>query len=393
MERNRYLTGNVLEDLEEKMVFVGGARQVGKTTLALKIITQKLTRYTYYNWDFPPDRKKLMSFEFPGDEALLIFDEIHKYKRWKSLIKGIYDSYKSKYKVIVTGSAHLNIYKKGGDSLQGRYHYYTLHPFSLAELFSIKNNYTPFSELNFHNENPKGFNDGFHQLFKFGGFPEILFKQSEQSLRRWHNEKLERLFREDIRDIEAIRDIGNMKLLGDLLPSKVASPLSINALREDLEVSHRAATKWLYVLELFYYHFRIYPFHSRIIRSIKKEPKIYLIDWSEVQNDSARFENLIASHLLKFVQYINEYEGYKTTLNYLRNVDKKEVDFLVSSDSKPWFAVEVKLNDTQPSPNISYFKERLKIPYLYQVVMKKDTDFIKDDIRVISADKFLTALV
>jgi hypothetical protein len=221
----------------------------------------------------------------------------------------------------------------------------------------------------------------------------VLFKQSKRTLRRWHNEKLERLFREDIRDVENLRDIGSAKLLGDLLPSKVASPLSINAIREDLEVSHRAVTKWLDVLEQFYYHFRIYPYSSKIIRSIKKEPKLYLIDWSEIDDESARFENIIASHLLKFVQYLNEYEGYKINLNYLRNVDKKEVDFLVSVDKKPWFAVEAKLNETHPSPNLFYYKERLKIPYLFQVIFKKDTDFIKDEVRVISADKFLSGLI
>jgi len=393
MEKERYLTNNIISDLNEKMVFVGGARQVGKTTLALKLIARRFPNFAYYNWDFPPDRKKLMSFEFPGEEAILIFDEIHKYRKWKSLIKGIYDSYKSKYKIIVTGSAHLNVYKKGGDSLQGRYHYYTLHPFSLAELSGIKNEYKPLSALSFHSENTKVYTDNLNRLFKFGGFPEILFKQSEQSLRRWHNEKLERLFREDIRDLESIRDIGNVRLLGDLLPSKVASPLSINAIREDLEVSHRAVTNWLDVLELFYYHFRIYPYHSKVIRSIKKEPKLYLVDWSEVENEGARFENLIASHLLKFVQYMIEYEGYKIHLNYLRNVDKKEVDFLVSADGRPWFAVEVKMSDTQISSNISYFNERLKIPFIFQVVMKSGIDIMKDGVRVISADKFLTALV
>ncbi len=112
MEKIRYITDNILEDLNEKMVFVGGARQVGKTTLALKIITKQLTNYSYYNWDYPPDRKKLMNLELPGDNALIIFDEIHKYRKWKTLIKGIYDSYKEKYKIIVTGSARLNIYKK-----------------------------------------------------------------------------------------------------------------------------------------------------------------------------------------------------------------------------------------------------------------------------------------
>ncbi len=393
MERERYLTTNILEDLNEKMVFVGGARQVGKTTLALKIITKKLNNYSYYNWDFQPDRKRMMRLELPGDNALLIFDEIHKYRKWKGYIKGIFDTYKSKYKIIVTGSAHLNIYRKGSDSLQGRYHYYTLHPFSVVEMCSIKNNFEPFSELHFDSQKANEAAGYFEQLLKFGGFPEMIFTQREKSLRRWHNEKLERLFREDIRDVENLRDINSVKLLGDLLPSKVASPLSVNAMREDLEVSHRAITKWLDVLELFYYHFRIYPYHSKIIRSIKKEPKLYLIDWSEIGNESARFENLIASHLLKFVQFLNEYEGYKIKLNYLRNVDKKEVDFLVSINEKPWFAVEAKLTDTQPTPNLFYFKEKLKIPFLFQVVNKKNIDFISDGVRVISAGKFLTGLV
>ncbi len=390
MERNRYLTDNILEDLNEKMILVGGARQVGKTTLALKIIAGRFSNYSYYNWDFPPDRKKLMSFEFPGDGALLIFDEVHKYRKWKGLIKGVYDSYKSKYKIIVTGSARLNVYRKGEDSLQGRYHYYTLHPFSLAELCGIKNKITPLEEMSFPQTD---YNDDLEQLLKFGGFPEILFKQSERTLRRWHNEKLERLFREDIRDVENLRDIGSIKLLGDALPSKVASPLSINAIREDLEVSHRAITNWLDILEQFYYHFRIYPYHVKTIRSIKKEPKLYLVDWSEIKDEGVRFENMIASHLLKLVQFLNESEGYKVSVNYLRNVDKKEVDFLVSAEGKPWFAVEAKLNETQISPNLFYYKDRLKIPYLFQVVINKGIDFMKDNVRVMSAAKFLGGLI
>lgn len=204
---------------------------------------------------------------------------------------------------------------------------------------------------------------------------------------------MERLFREDIRDVENIRDLGSMKLLSDLLPLKAASGLSINNLREDLEISHRAITSWLNILESFYYQFRIYPYSSKLIRSIKKEPKLYLTDWSEVENEGAKFENLVASHLLKFTNYLFEKDGYKTGLFYLRNVDKKEVDFLITVDNKPWIAVEVKLSETSPAKNLSYFKERLNIPFNFQVVKQDGIDFIKDNIRVISASKFLTGLV
>lgn len=389
MEIKRYLTESILEDLNKKMVFIGGARQVGKTTLAKKILAENFEVSKYYNWDLSSDRKKLKKLEFPGEDAFLIFDELHKYKTWKSFIKGIYDSYKTKYKIVVTGSARLNIYRKGGDSLQGRYHYYTLHPFSLSELAGNNNKIVPMQELIF---NKKSLYKELEILYKFGGFPEPLISQNEKTLRRWHIEKLERLFREDIRDIENIRDMGNMKLLGDMLPSKAAGIISINSLREDLEVSHRAVTNWLNILEQFYYHFRIQPFASTKYRSLKKDSKIYLTDWSEIENEGARFENLIASHLLKTISFLKESEGYNLNLNYLRNTEKKEVDFLITNNNKPWFAVEVKLNETNPSPNLFYFREKLKIPFVYQVVLKKDIDINKENIRIISADKFLSAL-
>lgn len=390
MQKDRYLRQNIISDLSEKMVFIGGARQVGKTTLAKELIAQNYPNSTYFNWDYQPDRKKIISNELPGESGLLIFDEIHKFKKWKNLIKGIYDVYKDKYKILVTGSARLNVYRKSGDSLQGRYHYYTLHPFSLAELELIKNQFEPFKELNFHSQSSQ---DNLEILFQFGGFPEPLIKQNIKTLRRWHNEKLERLFREDIRDLEHVRDINSMKLLGDLLPSKVASQLSLNSIREDLEISHRAITSWLNILESFYYHFRIYPYASKKIRSLKKDAKLFLIDWSDVENEAARFENLIGSHLLKFTNYMNENEGYRSSLHYLRNVDKKEVDFLVTIDNKPWFAVEVKLSDTALSKNLSYFKERLNIPFVYQVVKQSEIDLLREDVRIMSAKKFLSGLI
>jgi len=390
MNKERYLKNSIIDDLNDKMVFIGGARQVGKTTLAREIIAKNFSHSTYFNWDYQPDRKKIIANELPGESGLLIFDEIHKYKKWKNLIKGIYDIHKDKFKILVTGSARLNIYRKSGDSLQGRYHYYTLHPFSLAEIENISNQWQPLKEIEFKSQH---YQSNLDTLFNYGGFPETLISQDGRFLRRWHNEKLERLFREDIRDVENIRDISSMKLLGDLLPSKAASPLSINNLREDLEISHRAITSWLNILESFYYHFRIYPYSSKLIRSIKKEPKIYLTDWSEVENEGARFENLIASHLLKFTNYLFERDGYKTGLFYLRNVDKKEIDFLVTVDNKPWFAVEVKLSDTSPSSVLSYFKDRLNIPFVFQVVKQEEIDILKNNIRIMSASKFLSGLV
>jgi len=390
MLKNRYLTPFIIEDLQDKMVFVGGPRQVGKTTLSRNFVAEHFSNHAYFNWDNKADRKAITSSSWPGDAKLLILDEIHKYRHWKGLIKGEYDKLKETYKFLVTGSSRLDIYRRGGDSLQGRYHYYRLHPFSLAETEGIAFTLSLQSELpigqNFHQ-------DAMEILDLFGGFPEPFMKQSARQLRRWHNEKTERMFREDIMDIEAIRDIGNMKLLSDILPSRVGSLLSLNAIREDLEVSFRAVSRWMDILEAFYYHFRIYPFSANKIRSLKKEPKLYLWDWSEVEDDAARFENLVASHLLKYVHFITDYEGHKAELYFLRDVDKREVDFLVTIAGKPWFAVEVKLNDSALSPHILYFKERLSIPFVYQVVKKSGVDRLEKGTRILSAGKFLSGLI
>lgn len=390
MLKNRYLTNPIVDDLREKMVFVGGARQVGKTTFAVEIVAKKFGKSSYYNWDNRSDRKSILRSDWPGDVELIILDEVHKYRKWKTHIKGEYDKLKHKYKFLVTGSSRLDVYRRGGDSLQGRYHYYRLHPFSLAELLNKKN------EIDVSHELPLGdrfYKSEFEALLEFGGFPEPLLKESSRFLRRWHNEKIERLFREDITDTEQIRDLGSMQLLSDLLPDKVGSLLSINSIREDLEVSHRAVSNWLSILEAFYYNFRILPFARKTVRSIKKEPKLYLWDWSEINDPAARFENLIASHLLKYCHFLNDFEGYKSELHFLRNVDKKEVDFIVTVDQKPWFAVEVKLSGMEISKHLYYFRDRLEIPYVYQIVRESGVNRYKNDVHLVSADCFLTGLI
>ncbi|MBI5244626.1 MAG: ATP-binding protein [Elusimicrobia bacterium] len=390
MLKDRYISTDTLEDLSKKMVFVAGPRQIGKTTLARDIIGGHFKETAYFNWDDRQHRRQLMSAKWPAAAQLIILDEIHKFKGWKGFLKGQYDTQKDKHRFLVTGSARLDVYRKGGDSLQGRYHLYRLHPFTLAELLNRKAKIQPLKELPLETV-PAGNN--LDVLDKFGGFPEPLLSQDDRTLRRWHQERNERLFREDIQDVEVIRDLGRMKILSDMLPGKVGALLSINAIREDLEVSHRTVSHWLDVLESFYYHFRIHPYSRSAFRSLKKIPKLYLWDWSEVPDEAARFENLIASHLLKLVHWLQDREGYKAGIHFLRDDAKREVDFLVTCQGKPWFAVEVKTQDESVSPNLRYFREKLQIPFAYQVLKKEGVDWASNGIRVISADKLLSALV
>lgn len=391
--KKRYLVDNILRDLDEKMVFIGGARQVGKTCMAKYIAENKYKSSAYLNWDVREDRKNIMQSTFKGDAEIILFDEIHKYKDWKNYLKGQFDKHRGDFKILVTGSARLDVYRRGGDSLMGRYFYYRLHPFSLAECNGKINPLKPLDEIKIVDA-PSEASEALSALTKFGGFPEPFLKQSERDLRRWHGQRLERLVKEDIRDLENIKDLSAMQILVDILPTKVGSLLSLNSLREDLAVAHKTVTNWMDILERFYYHFRIYPFAHKKIKSLKKEPKLYLWDWSEItDNDGAKLENVVASHLLKLCHYLNDVDGHKTDLHFLRDIDGREVDFLVTEGGKPWFAVEVKSSAKEIAKNLTYFGDRLKIPFLYQIVDERNIDIRKDKIRILSMEKSLLSLV
>ncbi len=344
----RYLEQQLRNDLAEKMVFLSGPRQVGKTTLALQIIGTADHRHrAYLSWDDVRARPRIRRGELPAGEKCVVFDEIHKYARWRNLLKGLYDTREAGQSFLVTGSARLDVYRRGGDSLHGRYHRYRLHPVSLVEA--------------------GGSHDALDRLLRFGGFPEPLFRGSERSWRRWQRERLDRVVREDLRDLERVREISLVELLIDALPPRVGSPLSVKSLREDLEVAHDTAERWLAILENLYVCFRIPPYGSSRIRAVKKEQKLYLWDWSMVDEPGPRFENLVASHLLKLCHFVEDTQGYRMELRFLRDSDGREVDFVVLRDRKPLFAVEAKSGEREPSRAIRYFKNRTPIPHWYQV--------------------------
>lgn len=266
-----------------------------------------------------------------------------------------------------------------------------MHPFSLREILDIEPDVKILREPKFISH--KNIASIFNQLFLFGGFPEPFLKKDLKVLRRFHNERLERLIKEDIRDIENLRDLSALQVLVEILPTKIGSLFSLNSLKEDLGVTHKTISLWTNVLERFYYHFRIYPFASTLIKSLRKEPKMYLWDWSQIEDEAIRLENMIASHLLKMAHFFYDTAGYKIELNFLRDRECREVDFLISVDKKPWLAVEVKSTNQEISKNLRYFAEKLKIPFVYQVIREKNVDFTQNNIRVISADKFLSGLI
>lgn len=388
----RYLSKIIYDDLQEKMVFIGGPRQVGKTTLAKQIGGKYYAeKYSYLNWDNRLDRRNILKETFPGTNELVIFDEIHKYKKWKNYIKGEYDKNKDIFKIIVTGSSRLDIYRRHGDSMLGRYYYFRMHPLSVAELIKSNSNCEPFSKLSFEKPS-KIIADMFDDLYKYGGFPEMYLKKDRNKLMRWHNSRMESIVRQDVRDTSQIRDLGTLELLAEIIPEKVGSLLSINSLTEDLQVSFKTIRSWIECLEQVYYIYRIYPYQSKLIKSLKKEPKVYLWDWTQLNDEGSRLENIVASHLLKFCHYMHDVKGCKIDLNFLRDREQREVDFIVAVNHKPWFCVEVKNSRKEISKSLYYYKNSLNIPYAYQIVMENEVNYIKDGIQVISVPVFLSSL-
>ncbi|HCU24276.1 MAG TPA: AAA family ATPase [Deltaproteobacteria bacterium] len=368
----RYLTAQVIQDLTRKMVFVGGPRQVGKTTLAKALLGKN--QKGYFNWDDPHHREQILKRELP-EVPLWVFDEIHKYRGWRNYLKGLYDVQGAEHEILVTGSARLDYYRRGGDSLQGRYHYLRLHPLSVAELKIT-------SQSDFEN------------LLTLGGFPEPYFQGSAIEAKRWSREYRQRLIQENLIGLEQVQDLGNLELLMLRLPELVGSPLSVNALREDLQVSHKAVSNWLDILERLYAIFRLSPFGSPKIRGVKKEQKHYHYDWSLVEDTAFRFENLVAEHLLKWVHYRQDTRGEEIELVYFRDIDGREVDFVVTQKKRPLWAIECKSNDTELHRGLKYFKERFPACEAWQLTAAGKKDYVSGEgIRVCPARIFLERLV
>lgn len=363
---NRYLYNQVCKDLAKKMVFIGGPRQIGKTTLAKQIISER--DGAYYNWDVGIHREEILK-QTLRQAPMWAFGEIHKYHLWRNYLKGIYDVFGKEKAILGTGSARLDLYRRGGDSLQGRYHYLRMYPLSVAELQMTDQ-------------------DAFSQLLRLGGFPEPFFGGNEIEAQRWSREYRQRLLEEDLRSLEQVKDMGRMEQLMLRLPALVGSPLSINGLREDLQVSHATVSHWLDIFVKLYAIFFVPPFGHQGLRAVKKEQKHYHLDWSLVSG-GAQFENLVAVHLLKWVHYIVDTEGREMGLAYFRDTEGREVDFVVTENRKPLYAIECKIQQESTSKALVYFKRKFPECTAVQLSVIGDTFVTKDGVIHRTAIDFL----
>lgn len=370
----RYLEKPISQDLKGKIVILSGPRQVGKTTLSKQLNPSHL----YLNYDSFHDRQIIKKEEWTRNVELVIFDELHKMRNWKSWIKGIYDTEGASPQLLVTGSARLETVKKGGDSLAGRFFSYRLHPLSVNEISLILK------------EEPR---EALDKILFLGGFPEPYLKASAAWAKRWRRTHIDTILREDLLDLEKVRDVKAIEILIDLLRVRVGSATSYASLANDLQVSPPTIKHWLQILENLFVIFPVRPYSKHIARSLLKEAKYYFFDTGAIEGDlGARLENTVALALLKELHFLEDTTGSKVALHYLRDKEKREVDFMVLIDNKPAMIIEVKVSDDVFAKSLFRFHSILKEAQAFQIVYNLKKPKSKDNINMLSAHQFLSHL-
>ena len=369
-ERPRLYTAVLQDHLQRhrQMALISGPRQVGKTTACRSLSD------AYFNWDNADDRRLLLRGPAALAEALqldqlrakppvAVLDELHKYTKWKTLLKGFFDTHGDRVSLLVTGSSRLDVFRRGGDSLMGRYLLYRMHAWSVGECLRTD---LPAREIQPPAEVAAADWDA---LWEHGGFPEPFLRRDTRFARRWRSLRQEQLSREDLREVAHITDLGTMEILMQLLAERSAQQLVYSNLAQEIQVAVDTAKRWIDLLGRMHYGFLVRPWFKNIAKALRKEPKWFLRDWSGLADDGARAETFVACHLLKAVEGWTDLGFGDFELRYLRDKQKREVDFLVVRDRQPWFLVEVKMSDTNLAPSLAHFQAQTQAPHAFQVVM------------------------
>jgi predicted AAA+ superfamily ATPase len=341
VDMKRALEKYIREDLDQKIILLTGPRQVGKTTLA-KMLHQDQD-YDYLDYDNPEHRLAVQERLWDRARDLVIFDELHKRKNWKSWLKGIYDTERRPPALLVIGSAKLDTNRKMGESLPGRFFQFRLHPLDLKEIRQVIN--------------PEDLSTALDRLIVFGGFPEPYMRGTLRFYNRWKKSHLDIILKQDLIDLENVQQLPAIETLIQLLRNRVGSPVSYSSLARDLQVSDKTVKRWLTILENMYVLFRVVPFHKNVTRAILKAPKFYFYDTAQVLGDNGtRLENLTACALLKELHYLADCYGTELDLSYIRTKDGREIDFLITHQGTPFCMIEVKWADNRPSDNFRVFE-------------------------------------
>jgi uncharacterized protein len=402
--------------LGEGMLFIAGPRQCGKTYLARKFLDRQGCGALYFNWDAEGIRRRYRrnpdffaeeASRIPQEKPWLVLDEIHKASRWRGIVKGLYDQYGRDLRIVVTGSARLDLLRRGGDSLIGRYALVHLFPFSLREWAGVDPSRYPAwlheekdwvepaesLERKLHSY-VRVAEDAADAYLRFGPFPVPLLASSEHKSRKWHKDYLSLLVRDDLRELSAVRELDRVEHLVELLPSRVGSPLSLRSLGEDLEANHSTVRNWLEMLRRLYMVWPVSPYARKMQRAFRRDHKWYFLDWTYAADEGGRFENMIATELYRFVTSLDDRGWPDVTLCFVKTYDGKEIDFVLVYEGVPILAVECKLGQGTISPHLRRFREMSGGAFpILQVVGKPGVFFRKREAEyLVGYDRFMVAV-
>ena len=363
---------------QRHMAFVSGPRQVGKTTTCRGLST------VYLNWDNSDHRRVIVRGPAAVAEQLgldrlgetvpvAMFDELHKFRRWKAFLKGSFDTYADRARVLVTGSSRMDVYRRGGDSLMGRYFLYRMHPFTVAE--AVRQDLPDPKRI--VRGPARASEDDYAALWEHGGYPEPFLKRDPRFAGRWRVLRRQQLLREDLRDLTRIQELAQIEVLVDLLQERSSDQLVYSSLANQVQVSLDTIRRWLDTLCGMHLGFMLRPWFKNVSRSLRKEPKWFLRDWSGIRDPGQKAETFIACHLLKAVEGWTDLGLGEFHLGYLRDKNKREVDFIIIRDRRPWMLVEAKTADGRISPSLDHFQRQTKAPHAFQVVL--DADYMRAD--------------
>lgn len=349
----RYLDDLAAADLERKPLLLTGPRQIGKTTLARQLMG-RFDPCQYLNWDVAGDRAILQRQSWNPRAKLLVMDEIHKMRGWKSWLKGVVDGRPPEQSLLVTGSARMDTFRQGGDSLAGRYFALRLHPISVRE-WCAQQGGSPDHALT--------------RLLERGGFPEPCLAADAAWADRWRAQYFTDLVREDVLEFSRVHEINTLRLFVELLRERVGSPLSLASIARDLAVAPATLKRYLDILQALYIVFTVQPWHKNIGRAILQTPKVYFFDSGVVKGDDGiRFENAVAAMLLKHVHFLQDSQGKAVGLHYLRTKDGAEVDFALSDNQELTHLIECKWADAAPHRALKRFAEQFPQAEAVQLV-------------------------
>lgn len=371
----RYIRVQIEEDLKEKIVLLTGPRQTGKTTFSKNLSPD----HDYLNYDNAEQRMKILSKKWNREKSLIIFDELHKQHEWKRFLKGIYDVEGIPPKLLVTGSAKLDVFRKLGDSLAGRFFKHRLYPLDLKELAELGES---------ANE------ETVEKFFTTSGFPEPFLKGSETFYNRWAKSHIDVILRQDLQDLTTVRHVSDIETLIELLKHRVGSPISYSSLARDLQVSPQTVKNWLILLENLYIIFKVPPYSKQISRAIQKEPKYYFYDTSIPKGENGiKLENFVAFSLFKWLHFLEDTTGKTATLHYIRTRNGNELDFCIIIDSELTHLIEVKWADNTVSKSFKLFQKIFPKSHQVQLVAKlKQPYSTPEGVKVESVHKYLSKL-